>query len=352
MSQTMKKVLVEQFGGIEQLKLVDQPLPQPGPGQVRVKLTSIGMNHADLMARRGEYRIASGDPPFTPGLEGGGVIEAVGPQVGDRAVGQRVILSPDAPRLAASGGEKSGLGGGTYRTHYLCPAAQTMLAPPAIPDDQLGALWLPYLTAWGCLVWKQNLKPGQIVALPAASSSVALAAAQIARALGAKTIGLTTSPQKRDTIMALPSCAFDQIITTRESDGADRPWYKDLKAATDGRGVDVFFDPVAAGAYLDSEIRCLAPHGTVWVYGLLGKPGVVNVTPLIRLHAAIRGWAVAEIVAAGPQAFAPACRAILDGFADGRFKQELGGRYPLAEVGRAHEEMERGRHIGKLVLIP
>lgn len=342
----MKRIVVRQFGDVDQMHVVQEPTPRPGRGQVLVRLTSIGMNHADLMARRGEYRLSSGDPPFTPGLEGGGVIEAVGEAVGERRAGQRVVLSPDAPRLAAGGL------GGTYRSHYLCAAGQTFIAPDPLPDDQLGAVWLPYLTAWGCLVWKQNLQPGQRVALPAASSSVALAAAQIVKARGATAIGLTTSEDKRRRIEALETARYDRIVVTRDAAGADRPWHRDLRTLTDDHGIDVFFDPVAAGDYLNTEIRCLAPHGVVWVYGLLGEPGVVDVTPLIRKHAAIRGWVLNELVGEGGDAAARGCRWILDRFADGTFRQHVDRAFRLDDVREAHACMERGRHVGKLVLVP
>lgn len=341
----MKRVVVEQFGGVEHLSVVEEATPAPAPGRVRVRLTSIGMNHAELMARRGEYKLSSGDPPFTPGVEGGGVIEAVGDGVADRHVGQRVILNPGAPRLAAGGM------GGTYRTHYLCTADQTLIAPDALPNNQLGAVWLAYLTAWGCLVWKQGLQPGQCVALPAASSSVALAAAQIVKAIGGTTIGLTTREEKKDRLAALPTARYDHLIVTRGPDGKDRPWHRDIKALTDGHGVDVFFDPVAAGGYLNTEIRCLAQHGTVWVYGLLGTPGVVDVTPLIRKHAAIRGWVLNELMS-DAAATELGCRWILDRFADGTFTQHIDRTFALDDVREAHGYMERGDHVGKLVLIP
>ena len=116
--------------------------------------------------------------------------------------------------------------------------------------------------------------------------------------------------------------------------------------------MDVFFDPVASGAYLDTEVKSLAQFGSVWVYGLLGTPGPVDVTPLIRKHAKVAGWAMAELVAAGESAWRPGCAAILDGFADGSYRQHVGGSFALGEVRAAHEEMERGRHVGKLVLRP
>lgn len=342
----MKQVICKAFGGVDQLEVQQVDTPFPKAGEVLVRLTSVGMNHADLMARRGEYKIASGDPPFTPGIEGGGIVEMIGDGVDDSLTGKRVVLTPDAPRLAADGR------GGTYRTHYICAADQVLVAPFAVPDKQLGALWLPYLTAWGCLIWQQQIQPGQIVAMPAASSSVALAAAQIVRKQGGISVGLTTSPEKIDQLKSLESAMYDHLIITHDSDRNMLPWHRDIKQATDGHGVDVFFDPVASGAYLNTEIKCLAQHGCVWVYGLLGSPDTVDVTPLIRKNAAIRGWALAQLVAAGRKHWEPGCRHILDGFADGSYLQHIDATFKLDDVRRAHERMELGRHVGKLVIEP
>lgn len=341
----MQRVIVEGYGGVENLKLVEEQDPAPQNDEVLVRVTSIGLNHADLMGRRGQYKLSTGEPPFTPGLEAGGVIEAVGPEANTRHVGQRVIIGCDVPRLA-SGGR-----GGTYCSHYLAPATKTVLAPDNLPDDQLGAVWLPYLTAWGCLVWKQQIKKGQYIAIPAASSSVALAAAQIARRHGAVPIGMTTSPDKVQRIQALPGCAYEHILVTHDENGM-RPWYKQLKQITQGHYADVIFDPVAAGDYLNSEIRCLAQHGTLWVYGLLGQPGPVDVTPLIRKHASVRGWALTELANAGDDALRPGYEHIVDGIASGDYVQHVDRAFRLRDVQQAHAFMEEGKHIGKLVLVP
>lgn len=342
----MKIVTVHEFGGVDQLQVTTQPNPTPQAGELVIRLTSIGMNYAEIMGRRGHYKISTGEPPFTPGLEGGGIVESVGPNIDNNLVGQRVILTPDAPR------PEPGSAGGTYRTHYLCTPQQIIPAPDAIPDDQLGAIWLPYLTAWGCLVWLHDLQPNQVVAFPAASSSVALAATQIAKSRGCTTIGLTTSPDKSDELAS----HYDHLIITHTQDDAGnrtmKPWHRDIKSLTNGRGVDVFFDPVAAGEYLNTEIRCLAQRGCIYVYGLLGRPDTVDVTPLIRKQATIRGWGLTELVQAGDDHWRPACEAVLAKFEDGTFKQTLSGTFPLDDVQQAHTEMEKGKHIGKLVLLP
>lgn len=347
----MKVVLVERFGGPEVLKIMEVPTPEPGPGQVRVRVTSIGLNHAELMARRGEYRLSSGEPPFIPGIEAGGIIDAIGEDVTARHIGQRVLLGSDAPRRTKDtpGGLDSP---GTYRTEYVTDAEKTVPAPAQIPDEQLGAIWLPFLTAWGCLIWKQRLQSGAFVAIPAASSAVALAASQIAKQAGAITIGMTTSAGKIAKLREMPEAEYDHVILTRDEHHRSTHWHGQIKQITDGHGVDVFFDPVAAGTFLDTEVRTLAQYGTIWVYGLLGKPGKVDVSPLIRKRAAIRGWVLGELSTAGPDELQRGYAEVLLGFEQGVYAQRVARVFRFDEVQTAHEEMERGEHIGKLVMVP
>ena len=346
----MKKVIVEQYGGPEVLRVVEDVPANPGAGEVVVRMTSIGLNHAELMGRNGRYKASTGEPPFTPGIEGGGVIASVGAGVDPTRVGQRVSLGPNLPRGIA------GPHGGTYRTHMAVDAGVALPAPDCIPDDQLGAIWLPYLTAWGCLAWKAGVKPGDIVGIPAASSSVGLAAAQVCRQLGATAIGLTSSPDKAEQLHAMPTAAFDHLVVThrRDEQGARvmRKWHHDIKRLTDGHGVDTYFDPVGAGPYFSTEIRSLAVGGRIFVYGLLGEPGVIDLSPMIIRQASVHPWMLYESVAAGEEVWRGQCQAIFEAFESGVFQQRLGGIYPLAEARRAHEEMQRGEHIGKLVLVP
>ncbi|MEM9087416.1 MAG: zinc-binding dehydrogenase [Cyanobacteria bacterium P01_F01_bin.53] len=337
-----QQVIVTAFGGIENLQVQQVASQSPGPDEVAITLTSIGMNQADLMARRGEYRLSSGEPPFTPGIEGGGKITAIGTNVRDRKVGQRVILT-----LGAVAGK------GTYRTEFIAKSQETIPIPAGIDDTLIGALWLPFMTAWGALAWRQNLQPGQTVLLPAASSSVAIAASQIVKALGGITIGTTTSPAKVEALQALAAAQYDHIVVTSskvKQPTTQQPWWRTVKKLTKGKGLDVIFDPVAAGEFLHHEIRLLAHGGTLWIYGLLGTPDTIDVSPLIRKDASIRGWLLNFIV--GTPAEIEGYQHILENVAAGNYALPIAARFPLEQVRAAHTEMEAGGHIGKYVLTP
>lgn len=348
----MKQVVVTAFGGVENLQV--QTVADRaggsylGPNEVVINLTSIGMNQADLMARRGEYRLSSGEPPFTPGIEGGGVVVAVGEAVSDRHINQRVILSLGAPA-----------GIGTYRSQFVVLAADTIPVPDGIDDALIGALWLPFATAWGALVWRQNVQPGEVVLLPAASSSVAIAASQIVKARGGITIGTTTSPSKVEALQNLPAAQYDHIVvTSNTADDTAQPWWKTVKQIAQANskrrgvngGVDVIFDPIAAGDFLHHEIRLLAKGGTLWIYGLLGIPGTVDVSPLIRKDAAIRGWLLNTLI--GTAAETKAYAHILENVAAGNYQMPIAGIFPLDQVHTAQAAMEKGTHIGKFILKP
>ncbi|MEM6451381.1 MAG: zinc-binding dehydrogenase [Cyanobacteria bacterium P01_D01_bin.105] len=342
----MKQVVVTAFGDVKNLQIEEVEIPSLAANEVLINIISIGMNQADLMARRGEYRLSSGAPPFTPGIEGGGVIAAVGSAVSHRRVGQRIILTLSAPH-------RCGVGHGTYCSQFVADADETIPVPDGVSDVLLGALWLPFLTAWGALVWRQKVGPGDVVMLPAASSSVAIAASQIVKQKGGITIGTTTSPHKVNALQSVSAAQYDYLVVT-DPDETVEPWWKTVKkiARSEGQrqGVDVIFDPVAAGAFLHHEIRLLAQGGTLWVYGLLGSPGPVDVSPLIRKDAAIRGWLLNFIV--GTPAEMEAYSHILNSVANGTYQLPLADVFALDDVQAAHTAMEKGDHIGKYVLRP
>lgn len=345
----MHKIIANRFGPPDVLEWIEEPTPTPKPDEVLIEIQSIGMNHADLMAREGKYRLLSGEPPFTPGIEAGGIIREVGDQVINRLVGQRITLGADAPRSRKYSG--GGLNG-TYASHICMAADQTVPVPESLPDKQTGALWLTYLTAWGCLIWKQDLQPGQVVGIPAASSGVGMAAAQIAKQHGAITIGLTTRQTKADTLSTMPEADFDHIVVTRQPEGGDVKWHKDILEITEGHGIDVWFDPVAAGNFLSKEIRCMARGGTIWIYGLLEPSGNVDLSPLIIKRGTVRGWLLYDVIEAGPEVLNRGYEAIIQGFTNGAYRQRIAETFALSDAQNAHSIMENGQHIGKLILRP
>lgn len=346
----MRQVIVEEFGGPEVLKLVELDTPVPGPGEVLVRLTCIGMNHADLMMRAGEYKLASGDPPFTPGIEGGGVVEAVGAAVDEGLVGKRVILGATTrPNSGPRPFQPGQSDGGTYRSHYLCYANSVHLVPEGVPEELTGALWLAYLTAWGCLAWQQDLQPGQHVLLTAASSPVAWAGAQIARSRGAIPLGLTRQPSKAKAILAQPQQPYETVVCSQNEDGTPRSWTNDIRRLAP-RGMTCIFDPVAAGAHMDGLIKVLGMKGTIWIYGLLGQKGPVDLFPLIRKWGAIRGWLLGQIVEEGP--LEQAMEEILQRVGEGQWSLPIAGSFPLDAVQDAHYQLDKSGHLGKFILLP
>jgi len=250
-----------------------------------------------------------------------------------------VILTLDAPAT-------HGQGHGTYRSHFVVPAEKTVIAPEALPEEILGGLWLPYLTAWGCLVWKQNLQPGQTVLITAASSSVGLAASQVVKQYGGIAVGTTTSPEKVEKLKAMAEACYDHIIVTTDS----QSWYREAKKLTSGKGFNVIFDAIAAGEFLNTEIRLLAPKGTLWIYGLLGQPETVNVHPLIRKMASLRGWLLNELSGSGIET--GAYKHVMERVADGTYRLPIAAKFPLDQVREAQAMMEAGKHMGKVILVP
>lgn len=340
----MKRVIVREFGSLGQLVIEERedPIPRPGTQEVVVRLTSIGMNHADLLTRKGHYKLASGEPPFVPGLEGGGYVHSIADGVTDRKVGQRVILGLNAPTrpLALTG---------TYQTHYLTTVDKTVIAPNEIPDELLGVYWQPYITPWGCIVWKSPIKPGSSVLLSAASSSVALAASQVFKNLySCRVFATTTSEEKLEKLRAMPEAQFDHVFLMDEK----LEWARQIKDLTDRKGVDVVFTSVTSGEFMDASIQLLARNGVVWLYGLLGYPGIVNLRPLIRKNASIRGWGLTELILRDSEGLNTAYEHVLKGVQIGIYKLPIGGIFSLEDAQRAHQEMEKGKHIGKFVLVP
>ena len=230
----MKAIEVAAFGGPEELKLVDKPRPEPGPGQVLIEVKAAGINFADLLAREGKYPPGP-KPPFTPGMEAAGVVAALGEGVTAPAVGTRVM---------------SFISAGGYAEYALAEAAQAVPLPDALDFAPATALLVQGLTAYFLLKRAAELKPGQSVLVNAAAGGVGSLAVQLAKLFGAGTVlGTASTPEKRELVKSLGA---DEAI-----DYTQPGWADAVKAATGGTGRGHLFGrhrghggrrPEAAGA--------------------------------------------------------------------------------------------------------
>src|SRR6267142_5919285 len=246
-----RSVRIHEFGGPEVLRLENAVVEEPGAGEVRLRIHAIGLNRTELTLRAGRLPVKPTLP--TPiGFEAAGVIDAMGPNVSGFSVGDPVALVP------AYSASQYGLYGETS----LAPARSLVAIPDSIGFVEAAATWVAFGTAWSGLVAVGGLVAGQSVLISAASSSVGLAAIQIATLLGARPIALTRTPAKAQALLAHGAIA---VIATDEQDVIS-----EVKRLTEGVGANLIFDPVG-GAGFSPLAQSTASGGTLVLYGALDQ---------------------------------------------------------------------------------
>ncbi|ETA70992.1 NADPH:quinone oxidoreductase family protein [Actinospica robiniae] len=247
------------------LSLAEIPVPEPGPGQMLVRVRAAALNFPDVLLCRGDYQIRP-ELPFTPGVELCGEVTAVGDGVDPGRVGSRVIGNPVLPH-------------GALADFTLMHTAEAFDAPESLDDAEAAALHIAYQTAWFALHRRAGLKPGETVLVHAAAGGVGSATVQLAKAAGARVIGVVGGPEKAQVARELGA---DLVVdrTTEDFVGA-------VKEATGGRGADVVFDPVGGAAFAGST-KCIAFEGRIVVVGFAG--GTVPAPPLN--HALVKNYSI------------------------------------------------------------
>lgn len=318
-------IIVHDFGGPDVLHWEPRSLPQPGPGQVRVRVTVGGVNYADLLARQGRY--GTRQPPFTPGLDAMGVVEALGEGVSGLEIGLRVACYP------ADGG---------YATHVLASAVLCVPLPDSVPDDQAAALTM-LATAYGILTSAADLHRGESVLIHAAGGGVGHLAVQYARALGAgRIIGVVGSVARAAFIEGL---GVDDVIQRHTEDFAER-----VTEITGGQGVDVILDSVG-GDTAEKGAGVLARFGRLVTYGhASGRPGLIPTAPLHRECRAVIGYSNGTLRQHRPEQARQTTLEAVEYVRNGDVRVNIGARVPLAEAARAHELVESGMVDGKVLL--
>ncbi len=317
---------IYEHGGPEKLRWEEVQVGDPGPGQVRVRNTAVGLNFVDTYQRSGLYAMSL---PFTLGSEGAGVVEAVGPKVKEIKVSDRVAYSGPV---------------GAYAEVLLRPADRLVKIPAGVEDRTAAAMMLKGLTAQYLIRRTYRVKKGDTILMHAAAGGVGLILCQWARHLGATVIGTVGSDEKAG--LAKKAGCKHVIVTSREK------FVERVKEITRGRGVPVVYDGVGKDTFMGS-LDCLQPLGLMVSFGnasgavppvnlgILSQKGSLFVTrPTLASYTASRE----DLVSAARELFAVV--------RSGKVRISVNQTYPLREAAQAQRDLESRKTTGSTVLIP
>lgn len=320
----MRAIRVHEFGGPEVLRLEQVDAPRPGPSQVLVRIHAAGVNPVDTYIRSGAYA-SKPALPYTPGTDGAGVIEAVGPSVTGLAPGGRVYVGGTAP------------GSGTYAELAVCETSQLHSLPAHVSFSQGAAVNVPYGTAYQALIKKARAEAGQTVLVHGATGGVGMAAVQLALAYGMRTFGTGGSERGR---RLLTEQGLTHVL-----DHSSATYLDEFMTLTGGRGADVILE-MAAHLNLGKDLGVLARNGRVVVIGNRGNVEI-NARLVMQRDSMILGLLYGELP---PAELDGIHCAIVTGLANNTLRPVVGQEIPLAEAPRAHKAvMEPGAH-GKVAL--
>jgi NADPH:quinone reductase-like Zn-dependent oxidoreductase len=324
-----KTVRIHQTGGPEVLRLEDLPIGNPGPGEIRIRVQSIGLNRSELVYRAGGYPVAPKLPSLM-GYEACGIVEVLGPGVQGPAPGDQVCVIPTY-RLGEYG---------VYAESAIVPARSVIAVPPGLTPVQASAIWMAYLTAYA-IIEVAKVGIGDHVLIPAASSSVGLAAIQLANWAGAVPIALTRRSTKA---AALRAQGAQHVVATEETDVV-----AEVMRITAGKGARTAFDPVG-GPFVEKLCNSLAEEGILFIYGGLSlQPTPYPHWPVALKGLSLRGW-VFSAIANKPESFARVRQVILAGLASGHLKPVIAKTFTLDQIAAAHAYMESNQQVGKVVV--
>jgi NADPH:quinone reductase-like Zn-dependent oxidoreductase len=330
MPNTVKIVRFHKIGGPEVLQFDELPLPEPGKGEVRLRVKAIGLNRAESMFLHDRY-LETPVLPSTNGYEASGIVEAVGPGVDASWIGKNASTTP-AFSLNHYG---------VYGEVAIVPIHAVAEYPAKLSYEEATSIWMQYITAYGALIQFGHLTKGDFVIITAASSSVGLAAIEIAKAEGAISIATTrTSPKKAE----LVSFGADHVIVTDEEDLVAR-----VNEITGGQGARLVFDPIG-GKGLEALAEVTAVQGTIFEYGALAmEPTPYPLFTALTKRLLIQGYTLRDILA-HPESAQQARKYVFDNIVAGNFKPRIDKTFPFSQIVEAHRYLESNAQIGKIVV--
>jgi NADPH2:quinone reductase len=324
----MIAIAITRSGGPEVLRAVEMPVPEPGEGEVLIRVAAAGVNRPDLMQREGKYPPPSGASEI-PGLEVAGTVAGKGSGAERWNTGDRVCA------LVTGGG---------YAEYCLAPAVQCLPVPRGLDLVSAAAIPETFFTVWANVFERGHLRAGETFLVHGGSSGIGTTAIQLARAFGATVFATAGSKEKCDACESLGAAG---AVNYRQED-----FVRVLKAATDGRGVDVILDMVG-GDYFGRNVDLLALEGRLLQIALLkGSRAELNLATLLRRRLTVTGSTLRVRSVEEKGAIAKAVeRAVWPLLESGQVKPIVYAKVPLSNAADAHRILEEGKHIGKVVLV-
>lgn len=323
-------VKFHELGGPEVLKLENVEVPAPAADEVRIKVKAIGLNRAEALFRMGKYAMQP-EFPSKLGYEASGVVESVGSKVTQFKPGDvvSIVPPPDQGRY------------GTYGEIATVPARYVVKHPETLSFVEAAAVWMQYLTAYGALIDIAAIKQGDFVVIPAASSSVGLAAIQLCHLVGATPIATTRTSAKKK---ALQEMGATHVIVTQEENLSST-----ILEITKNKGARVIFDPVGGKTVIDLA-KGAAQNGIIFQYGALSLeptpfPLMLAITKLLTM----RGYMLFEIVEDNAR-FEKAKQFIINALSNKTLKPIIDKTFPLDEIVNSHRHLESNNQFGKIVV--
>src|SRR3954452_4089732 len=322
----MKAIRIETQGGPEVMKLVDVPTPSPGAGQALVRVEAAGVNFIDIYQRSGQYKVPL---PFTPGQEGGGVVEAVGPGVTEVKAGDRVAWAGPL---------------GSYASHQLIPAARLVPVPRGLDSRSAAAAMLQGMTAHYLITDTFPLRPGHMCLIHAAAGGVGQLFCQLASRAGAHVIGTAGGPDK---VRLAKQAGAHEAIDYRAQD-----FEAEVKRVTAGAGVHVVYDSVGKDTW-EKSLRCLRPRGMLVLFGQSSGP-IPAIDPQILATGGSLYFTRPTLgtYVLTREELLNRAGAVLAAVERGELKLNVEDALPLAQAARAHELLAPRKPTGKLHLLP
>jgi NADPH:quinone reductase len=323
----MRAIQITETGGPEVLRLTELPDPSPGPGELLVELAAAGVNYIDTYHRSGAYPVPL---PFIPGSEGAGTVTTVGPDVSDVAVGDQVAWAGSP---------------GSYAELAVVPADQAVPVPQGVDIEIAAGCLLQGMTAHYLVVSVHAVQPGETVLIHAAAGGMGLLLTQLATARGGRVIATVSTAEKER--LAREAGAAEVIRYTEVDDLAG-----EVRRLTGGDGVAAVYDGVGATTF-DASLASLRRRGMLALFGAASGP--VPPVDAQRLNSAgsvfLTRPKLADYVATRKELTWRAGE-VFHAILDGSLRISIGGRYPLTDAGRAHQDLQSRRTTGKLLLLP